>query len=911
MRILETRVYRGPNIYEYRPMIRMEIDLEELEDYPSDKLPGFTDKLLDMLPSLWDHHCSIGEYGGFVKRLREGTWMGHIIEHCAIELTCMAGVTVNRGKTRSTPVHGHYYVVWEHKEEEVGKQAGLLAYDLVRCLLAGCIPSLPSAMRDDELAGFDFSKRLEALILVAKQKALGPSTAGLVAAAEKRDIPWIRLNEQSLVQFGQGKYQQRIEATVTSRTPHIAVELAKDKELTSQLLADAGLPVPRSILVRTEAEARDAAMRLGYPVVTKPYDGNHGRGVMLNLRTPEEVSAGFNASFEESEAVLVESFLSGKDYRILVINGEVVAVAERVPGHVIGDGQHTIAALVEIVNSDPRRGIGHEKVLTKLELDEQAMLCLTKAGYTVDTVLPAGEICFLRLTGNLSTGGTAIDRTDEIDYENIQMAQRAIKVIGLDIGGVDFVSPDIAQPYTEVGGGIVEVNAGPGFRMHLHPSEGRPRDVAGNVIDMLFPKGTPSRIPLAAITGTNGKTTTTRMTAHIMKMAGHTVGMTTTDGIYIDGERILKGDMTGPWSTRVVLREPKVDCAVLETARGGIAREGLGFDHCDVGCVLNVASDHLGLRGIHTLEDLANVKRLLVEVVHRNGWSVLNADNDYTREMEAWADGKLCWFTMDPESDLVKAHVAKGGRAIALEKGVNGEMITLYDDGRHIPITWAHLIPATYEGNARFNIANAMAAAAISFCMGATVEHIRQGLRTFSMTFSNAPGRVNVFDEYPFRVIMDYAHNAPALTELKEFILRVKVRGRRIGVVGAPGDRRDVDIHDFAKLAAETFDLLIIREDLDPRGRAPGEVANMIREVALQYGKTAEQITVIEDEFASIQHALDFARRDDLLVVLADKVIEAWKLITKYRQPDVYRRWLREQGQAITDDQLVGWRGEP
>jgi cyanophycin synthetase len=909
MRILETRVYRGPNIYEYRPMIRMEIDIEELEDYPSDRLPGFTDKLLDLIPSLWDHHCSYGEYGGFVKRLREGTWIGHIIEHIAIELTCLAGVPVNRGKTRSGSAPGRYYVVWEHKQEEVGKRAGLLAVDVARWLLSRCKPELSSAMRGDELAQFAFQHQLEELIRLAKDKALGPSTAGLVAAAEARDIPWIRLNELSLVQFGQGKYQKRIEATVTSNTSHIAVELAQDKELTNQLLADAGLPVPRSILVRSEEEALDAARRLGYPVVTKPYDGNHGRGVMLNLLSADEVRDGFKVAQAESSAVLVEKFLTGRDYRILVVNGEVIAVAERVPGHVIGDGQHTVRHLIDIVNSDPRRGIGHEKILTRLEIDEQAMWCLQKAGYTLDSVLPAGRVCYLRLTGNLSTGGTAIDRTDEIHYENIQMAQRAIKVIGLDIGGVDFVTPDIAEPYTEVGGGIVEINAGPGFRMHLHPSEGKPRDVAGKVIEMLFPRSAPSRIPLASITGTNGKTTATRMAAHIMKMAGFTVGMTTTDGIYIDGERILKGDMTGPWSARVVLRDPKVDCAVLETARGGIAREGLGFDRCDVGCVLNVASDHLGLRGINTLEDLANVKRLIIEMVHRDGWAVLNADNEYTRDMEEWSDGKVCWFTMNPDNDVVRAHVRSGGRAIALERGVNGEMITLYDDGRHIPVLWAHLIPATYEGNARFNIANAMAAAAVGYCMGASVEQIRQGLRTFSMTFSNAPGRVNVFDEYPFRVIMDYAHNAPALTELREFVQRVQVKGRRIGVVGAPGDRRDSDIHDFARLAATTFDVLILREDWDRRGRAPGEVPDMIRDVALESGNHVDNIHVIPDEFDAIRHALDSATRDDLVVVLADDVTNSWKLITKYRQPDVYRRWLKEQGIAVPDEVAVGWIG--
>ncbi|MBX3083611.1 MAG: cyanophycin synthetase [Anaerolineae bacterium] len=908
MRILDTRVYRGPNLYHYRPMIRMEIDLEELEDYPSDRLPGFTDKLLELMPQLWDHHCSYGEHGGFVKRLREGTWMGHIIEHIAIELTCLAGVNVNRGKTRSTPTTGRYYVCYEHKEESVGLRAGELAVDVCRWLLAQTDLKLPSAMSGDDVTRFSYQDQLDALIRLAKDKALGPSTAGLVAAAEARDIPYIRLNEASLVQFGQGKYQKRIEATVTSQTSHIAVEIASDKELTIQLLRDAGLPVPRNILVHTEEEALDAADRIGYPVVTKPYDGNHGRGVMLNLRTPAEVREGFKIANEESSAILVEKFVTGRDYRILVVNGEVVAVAERVPGHIVGDGVHNVRELVDIVNSDPRRGIGHEKVLTKLEVDEQALWCLQKLGYTLDTIPPDGEIVYLRLTGNLSTGGTAVDRTDVIDYENIQMAQRAIAIIGLDIGGVDFICPDISRPYTDVGGAIVEINAGPGFRMHLAPSEGYPRDVAGKVIDMLFPKGTPSRVPVAAITATNGKTTTTRMVAHIMKMAGRVVGMTTTDGIYIDGDRILKGDMTGPWSARVVMRDARVDTAVLETARGGIAREGLGFDRCDVGAVLNVASDHLGLRGINTLEELADMKQVVIEAVHRDGWAVLNADNEYCVAMDRYVDGYTCWFSLNPDNPLVREHVRKGGRAAVLEKGVNGEMLTLYDDGRHIPLLWSHLIPATYEGHARFNSANALAAAAIAYCMNATVEQIRSGLVSFAMTFSNTPGRMNVFDEYPFRVIMDYCHNAPAMTELAEFVRSVNIEGRRTVVIGAPGDRRDVDIHDFARLAARTFDTFIIREDWDRRGRSEREVADFIKQVLIAEGCPEQTITVITDEFDAIRHALDHGHRDDLIVVLADDVTGSWKLITKYRRPDVYRRWLEEQGITVSADQPVGWR---
>jgi cyanophycin synthetase len=589
----------------------------------------------------------------------------------------------------------------------------------------------------------------------------------------------------------------------------------------------------------------------------------------------------------------------------------VVAVAERVPGHVVGDGVHTITQLVEIVNADPRRGIGHEKTLTRLEIDEQALFLLGKAGRMPHTVLPLGEVFYLRLTGNLSTGGTAIDRTEEVHYENMQMAERAIQIVGLDIGGVDFITPDITRPYTEVGGGIVEVNAGPGFRMHLAPSEGQPRDVAARVIDMLFPPGVPARIPLASITGTNGKTTTTRMVGHIMKMSGKTVGMTTTDGIYVDGNRILTGDMTGPWSARVILREPRVDVAVLETARGGIVREGLGFDRCNVGAVLNVQGDHLGLGGINTLQDLALVKQVVIEAVPRDGWGVLNADDPLTVEMAEACSGRICWFTADTGNDMVRRHVRAGGRALVLETGVNGEMLALYDDHRHIPLLWAHLIPATYEGHARFNTLNALAAAGVAYCIGASVEDIRLGLKTFTTTFYQTPGRMNVFEEYPFRVIFDYAHNPPAMEAMGQFVRSMHISGRRIGVIGAPGDRRDEDILRLSRAAATIFDHVIVREDWNRRGRAVGEVARFIAEavcsIFAEHGKSRDEVRVMPNEFDAVRAALDMARPDDLIVVFGDDVPGAWKLITKYRHPEAYRRWLEETGQPIPDGPL-GWR---
>lgn len=878
MKVLETRVYRGPNIYGYRPIIRLTVDLEELEEWPSNRIPGFTEGLLKAIPSLMEHTCSYGERGGFVKRLEEGTWIGHILEHCSIELQCLAGTPVTYGKARSADRPGVYHVIYSYDEERVGLAAGDLALKLIRSLLP---PELPSALNEP----FDFAEGQRALTRKAEKLALGPSTRSLVDEARKRGIPFLRLNDQSLVQFGYGKYQKRIQATVTSETRHIAVEIAQDKELTNKLLKDTGLPVPQSILVSSEEEAVEAAEGIGYPCVVKPYNLSHGRGVALNLQNADQVKDAYQRCAEMTDYMLVESYLSGNDHRILVVNDEVVAVSERVPGHVVGDGRSTIRELVDVVNSDPRRGVGHEKILTQIAIDHQAERLLGQAGYTLDTILDNRQQFFLRSTGNLSTGGTAIDRTDVIHPDNIEIARRAAKVIGLDIAGIDVITPDISRSVREAGGGIVEVNAAPGFRMHVSPTEGRPRNVASPVMDMLFPANTPSRIPIVAVTGTNGKTTTSRMIAHILKMSGKRVGLTTTDGIYIDGERILRGDMTGPWSAKVVLRDPTVDAAVLETARGGILREGLGYDRCDVGCVMNVSSDHLGLRGVNTLEDLAYVKRLVLEVVRRDGFSVMNADDPLVVAMAEKADGQAVWFSMDPSNAMVREHVRKGGIAGVLEEGLKGRMLTLYRGEQHIPLLWSHLIPATIEGAAMFNVQNALAAATMAFCLGLSLEQIRSGLRTFDTSFYQAPGRCNVYDQHPFRVIVDYAHNAAAMGAMSDLVGRLRKK-RSIAAIAAPGDRRDVDIQELGTIAAKTFDRLIIKEDEGLRGRQRGDVANLLRDAAIAAGKSPDDILIVLDELAAARQALSEAQRDDLVVIFADDITGVWKQVIYWGKED-------------------------
>jgi len=880
MRILNRNVYVGPSQYAKFPVIRLELDLGALEQWPTAKLgDGFVDGLLAALPGLAEHGCSYREPGGFVRRMREGegTWLGHVLEHVAIELQNVAGEDVTFGKTRSMSDDrpGVYSVVYEYAQKEEGIAAGELALKLLDSLL-------PAGLRSATDDSWHWEEERDGFIRYAQRRALGPSTMSLVRAAEERGIPWLRLNEQSLVQLGHGKYQQRIQATVTGRTPHIAVELASDKEETNKILGSLGLPVPRQVLVTSQTDAIKAARRLGGPVVLKPYNGNHGRGITINVSAEDDIRAGFEAAREHSRSVIVETYLAGDDHRLLVVNGELVAATRRTPGHVVGDGASTVAQLVEVVNSDPRRGVGHEKVLTKLKLDREAELMLERAGYTADSVPKAGEVVPLRSTANLSTGGTATDVTDIIHPDNRAMAERAVRAIGLDVGGVDFLSTNIAESYKAIGGGICEVNAAPGFRMHIAPSEGTPRDAAGPVIDMLFPPGTPSRVPIAAVTGTNGKTTTSRMLAHIAKMAGYTPGLTTTDGVYIDGQRTVEGDMTGPVSARMVMADPQIDFAVLETARGGLVRAGMGVAEVDVGAVINVASDHLGLKGIDTLEQLAEVKRIVVEVARE--CAVLNADDPNVLKMSAYTDAKvICYVTMNPSHPLVREHVRAGGRACALEAGVNGHMITLYDKGSHIPLLWTHLIPATLEGRALHNVQNAMFAASIAFSLGMKLDAIRHGLRTFDTTFFQAPGRMNVYGEHPFKVIMDYAHNAHATSVMADLAQRLDVGGRRIVVVAGPGDRRDEDLRDIAATVAGKFDHYIVRRDDGLRGRDGDEVPRIIARALEAAGVDASAISMIPDEQEAVDAALRMGQPGDLLVVFADALVRTWKQIIRFK----------------------------
>ncbi|WP_207485942.1 cyanophycin synthetase [Arenibaculum pallidiluteum] len=894
IRVIASKVYRGPNLFGDIPMVHIQVDLRALEAWPTDRLPGFSDSLLALLPGLRRHGCSYQEPGGFVRRLEEGTWLGHVAEHVALELQTSAGSPATRGKTRSVKGRpGVYDILFQYREAKVGLLAGRLALQLVDSLLPEDlhgVEGLDLAYRDDQepvLSGaFDLSAALDLLRRMNRKVAFGPTTGAIVAEAVRRGIPVLRLDDLSLVQLGHGRQQQRLRASISGMTSYIATETASDKNLTKLILTEAGVPVPKGVVVRGAEEAAVQAARLGHPVVTKPLDGNHGRGVSLGLVTADEVRWGYEQAARHGRRVIVEQHFQGRDYRVLVVGGEVVAVAERVPAHVVGDGAGTVAALIEEVNRDPRRGEGHESVMTRITVDDHVLALLERAGLGLDSVPEAGQVVWLRDTANLSTGGTAIDRTDEIHPENAVIARRAAQAIGLDIAGIDLIAPDIARSVRDTGGGVVEVNAAPGFRMHLEPSAGRPRNVARPVVEMMFPRGTAGRIPIFAITGTNGKSTTVRMLAHILRHHGLCVGFTTTTGVYVDGERIADWDASGPRSARMVLRDPTVDAAVLETARGGILREGLGFDRCDVGAVLNVEEDHLGLKGVETIEDLAWVKSVVVEAVHRDGHSVLNADDPLTARMARRAGGRTVYFSMrggDDMPELLRRHVGRGGLAVLREHGARGGEIVIHEDGERLSLMCAAEIPATFGGLAEFNIQNALAAVAMAHAHGVPLKTIRGALAAFSTSFEQSPGRLNVYDGHGFRVLLDYAHNPAGMRALGGLVKGLRSQHRRvIGMVNIPGDRRDDDIRQMGEIAAGIFDEIVFREDPARRGRKPGEIVDLLAEGAFWAGFPRERTHCILDEQQAANVCLSLAQPGDLVVLTPTEVEDMWKQVLTF-----------------------------
>lgn len=867
MKILKIQTLRGPNYWSIRrpKLVVMRLDLEALADRPSNEIPGFYEALSARLPSLIEHHCSPGRRGGFLSRVREGTMMGHIIEHVALELQELAGMPVGFGRTRETSTPGTYQVVIEYENEQSGRYAARAAVRLCQSLVD--TGSYPDA---------EFDQDLQDLLELKAEASLGPSTEALVKEASSRGIPWCQLSARAMIQLGYGVHQKRIQATLSDRTGILGVELACDKDGTKNILAEAGVPVPRGVTIGYLDELEDAIVDVGgFPIVIKPLDGNHGRGITIDINSREEAEEAYDMASQESRTrtVMVERFYRGSDHRVLVVNGQVVAVAERIPAHVVGDGRSTIQELIDETNRDPRRGQGHDNVLTRIEVNRSTEQLLERYGHTLETVLAQGEICYLRATANLSTGGIAIDRTDAIHPENLWLAQRVVKIIGLDIAGIDIVTPDISKPLREVDGVIVEVNAAPGFRMHVQPSQGIPRNVAEPVIDMLFPPGTPIRVPIVAVTGTNGKTTTTRLIAHIYKQTGQVIGYTTTDGTYIGDYLVEPGDNTGPQSAGLILNDPTVEVAVLETARGGILRSGLAFDRCDVGVVLNVAADHLGLGDIDTVEQMARVKSVLAEAALPDGYAVLNADDPLVSQMAERVQAQVAYFSMNPDNVLVRQHTQQGGLAAVYE---NGYLSILKGDWT-LRIEQAAVIPLTLGGRAEFQIANALAASLAAFAQGVRIEHIRQALLTFEASSRQTPGRMNLFDLGRYHALVDYAHNPASYEALGSFVRNWP--GTRIGVVGGPGDRRDRDFVTLGKLSAQMFDEIIVKEDDDTRGRPRGDAARLIEEGITQSQSlglgTVKTFESILKESEAIETALDRAPEGGLVVILPESVSKA------------------------------------
>jgi cyanophycin synthetase len=874
MKILEIRTLRGANYWSgyWKRLIIMRLDIGEFEEKPTDKIPGFHEIVSQAMPSLVSHGCSYQEEGGFLRRVEEGTWAGHVIEHFALELQTLAGMDVGYGRTRETSEKGIYNVVFAYIEEEVGRYAARAA---VRLFL-----DIAEGKTVDEIK-HEIAVSVQEMREIREEVRFGPSTGSIVEEAESRGIPYIRLNDQSLVQLGYGKYQQRIQATTTAKTNMIAVDIAADKSATKKLLGDMGVPVPKGVRIRYEEDLEDAIETVGFPCVVKPLDGNHGKGATVGVTSLGQARKAFRNAQEFSKSprkyVIVERQLVGEDFRALVVNNRLVAVAERTPAHVVGDGESTLAQLIDKVNSDPRRGYGHEKVLTQIVIDDQTKALLNAKNYTLSTILAKGEKLLLKTTANISTGGTAYDRTDEVHPENVFLFERIAQIIGLDIAGIDIIAPDISTPLRENGGGIIEVNAAPGFRMHLSPSDGIGRNVAEHVVDMLFPPGTPYRIPIFSITGTNGKTTVTRLIAHILKNSGCAVGFTTTDGTYIGNNLIVSGDNTGPVSAQLVLKDPTVDVAVLETARGGIIRSGLGFDHSDIGVVTNIAADHLGLKDVNTLEDLARVKSVVPRSVHKRGFAVLNAEDDHVYGMRKLVDGQIALFSMHEDNERVRRHSENGGVSCVYENGY----ITIMKGKWKVRVEKVTNIPITFGGRAGFMIQNALTATLACFVHGVSIEDLRNGLSTFNAGMAQTPGRLNFVEVGDRTVLMDYAHNPAGLTALIKFITKLPHKHRTV-IINGTGDRRDEDIREMGRLSGENFERVIIRRGNYLRGRDEQNMYQLIEEGVRQSGN-ASPVKVIPESRDAIGYALKHARKGELIVTLGDRVREDIELVKQFR----------------------------
>ena len=862
MRLENTQIYRGRNIYSHKLVIKMTINLEEHYNTPTKDIKGFNEKLLEFFPGLYNHKCSYGIEGGFVKRLNEGTYLAHTAEHCIIELQNMLGFNVKYGKARVTEKEDVYEVIYQYELEKAGLLCGQLVIDLFNSLVYG--------------KEIDFYSRLDDIQKKIAPIRLGPSTDAIYKEAVRRGIPVIRIGDESILQLGYGKYQKRTEATLTEYDSCVAVDIACDKELTKEILRQSCIPVAEGQIVLSMDEAIESAMDIGYPVVVKPKDGNQGKGVCVNINSERELQEGYIIASKYSKDVMVEKYIKGNDYRVLVVGDNVVAVSKRMPPFIVGNGTSTIKQLIDIENNNPKRGDDHYNQLTKIIADDICISALGKRKLSLDSIPSSGEKIYLRENANLSTGGTAKDCTDIIHPLNKEIAVRAARLVGLDVAGVDITTADIREPITETGGVVIEVNAAPGIRMHHYPTEGKTRSVSGAILDMLYPPRSKFSIPVVSITGTNGKTTTTRLISHILTLNGYNVGMATTGGIYINNKCILKGDTTGPKSARAILCDRSVEAAVLETARGGIIRSGLGYDLADVGIITNISDDHLGIDGVNTLEDLALVKSLVVEAVKDSGYAVLNADDPYTPVISKRVKSNIIYFSRNKDNLILKKHIKKGEIGVYIDEDIiyvaNGEkvsaVISIMD------------IPSTMEGRISYNIENSLAAVAGSIGLKIPVDAISRGLKTFYLSEVQNPGRFNIYNVGNFRVLVDYAHNEAGYLGVLDAAKKLGA-SRLVGVIGIPGDRKDESAIRIGKIAGENFDYIYIKEDRDLRGRNPGEIARLMELGVISAKKEREAVSIILNETEAIENAMKNGRPGDLIVIFYENLDETLEVIKK------------------------------
>lgn len=846
MEVLGITSFKGRNIYSHKPVMKMTIDITENNTFTKD-IEGFNGKLLSAFPMLRKNTCGLGYEGGFLERLENGTYLGHVLEHVILDIQNTLGHNVKYGKTRLLKEPAIYYLVYEYENEILALECSKVAVFILNHFISG--------------KEINVEKYLNYLREIKSESDFGPSTAAIVQEAKNRKIPVTRIGNDNLVRLGYGKFSKVIQATLTDATSCIATDITSDKQLTKAILMDQKIPVPYGKVVYTEVSAIMAADSIGMPVVLKPFNGNQGKGVQTNLQNEEEVKNAFKKAASYSSGVLVEQYIPGNDYRILVVGNQVSAVAQRVSAMVVGDGIHSIEELVDIINADPKRGEGHEKSLTKIKLDEISLDTLNRNSINLNYIPAKNERVLLRENGNISTGGTAIDCTDKIHPDNAEIAIRAAEILGINIAGVDIVTEDISKPILTNGGAVIEVNSAPGIRMHLYPSEGKPRNVAIDIIDLLFPNDQETEMPIVSVTGTNGKTSTVRLINHVLSLSGRTVGMTSTSGTFIGEKCICKGDNSGPNSAKALLANKQIDAAVFETARGGIIREGLGYDLADVGVITNISEDHLGLNGVDTLEDMAHIKALVAEAVKPNGYAVLNAEDEMTNTILKSVQVRVILFYK--EKNYIKVENNKEYIHVFVED----EMIKIKEGQKIIDVINIKNIPITFNGLISCQIENSLAATATLYGLNIPIETIKNGL----MNFDNNPGRFQLFQKNHYKILLDYAHNCAGYEEIGNLCNKIDHK-RKIGIIGMPGDRPDSAIKQVGKIAAKSFDLIYIKEDIDLRNRQKNEVADLLYEGVIEGGFEQKNMVTFDNELIALDQAMQNAKENDLIVVLYENL---------------------------------------